>query len=83
MASIHPYKTKKGERRYEVRYRDGDGRQRSRAFTAHKDAHTFKLKVERQRFADRRLPSDKVGGRRLFDQGEVRQWLRSRHEAGR
>src|SRR6266511_56457 len=42
MASIHPYKTKKGERRYEVRYRDGDGRQRSRAFTAHKDAHTFK-----------------------------------------
>ena len=29
MASIHPYRTAKGERRYEVRYRDGDGRQRS------------------------------------------------------
>jgi integrase len=48
MASIRPYRTPSGQRRYEVRYRDGDGRQRSRAFTAHKDAQTFKLDVERK-----------------------------------
>jgi hypothetical protein len=47
MASIRPYRTPNGQRRYEVRYRDGDGRQRSRAFTAHKDAQAFKLDVDR------------------------------------
>lgn len=51
MASIRSYRTAKGERRYEVRYRDGDGRQRSRAFSAHKDAQAFKLDVERRRQA--------------------------------
>jgi integrase len=45
MASIRSYRTSKGERRYEVRYRDGDGRQRSHAFTAHKDAQAFKLVI--------------------------------------
>lgn len=33
MASINSYRTVKGERRYDVRYRDGDGKQRSRAFS--------------------------------------------------
>jgi integrase len=51
VASIRPYRTPSGQRRYEVRYRDGDGRQRSRAFTAHKDAQAFKLDVERRRQA--------------------------------
>jgi integrase len=51
MASTRPYRTPSGQRRYEVRYRDGDGRQRSRAFTAHKDAQAFKLDVERKRQA--------------------------------
>ncbi len=49
MASIRPYRTPKGERRYEVRYRDGDEHQRSRTFTAHKDARAFKADVERRR----------------------------------
>jgi hypothetical protein len=81
MASIHPYRAAKGERRYQVRYRDGDGRQRSRAFSTHKDAHAFKLEVERKRLAAcGQLPAFKAEGRRLFNQGEVRQWLRSRHQ---
>jgi hypothetical protein len=51
MASIRTYRTPSGQRRYEVRFRDGDGRQRSRAFTAHKDAQAFKLDAERRRQA--------------------------------
>ena len=48
MASIRPYRTAKGDRRYEVRYRSSDGGQRSRSFSAHKDAQAFKLDVERK-----------------------------------
>lgn len=51
MASITSYRTAKGERRYEVRYRDAAGRNRSRAFSVHKDAQAFKLDVERKRQA--------------------------------
>ncbi len=51
MASIHPYRTAKGERRYDVRYRDGQGSQRSKSFSARKDAQAFKLEVERKRQA--------------------------------
>ncbi len=51
MASIRPYRTAKGERRYDVRYRDADGRDRSRTFSVHKDAQAFKLDVERRRQA--------------------------------
>src|SRR5919198_5857770 len=51
MASINSYRTAKGERRYEVRYRDSAGRNRSRTFTVHKDAQAFKLDVERKRQA--------------------------------
>src|SRR6266508_5738614 len=51
MASISSYRTAKGERRYEVRYRDSGGRNRSRAFSVHKDAQAFKLDVERKRQA--------------------------------
>ena len=51
MASIRPYRTAKGERRYDVRYRDQHGHQRSRAFSAHKDALAFKVDVERRRQA--------------------------------
>ena len=43
--------TANGERRYEVRYRDRHGRQRSRAFSVRKDAQAFKLDVERRRQA--------------------------------
>jgi hypothetical protein len=75
MASIHPYQTKKGERRYGVRYRDRDGKQRSRAFSSHRDAHAFKLELERKR--KRRSP--RASGR-LFDEGELRRWVRSRRE---
>jgi hypothetical protein len=84
MASIRPYQTKTGKRRYQVRYRDRDGRQRSQAFSTHEAARAFKLELERKRPATRGQPSsDKVEGRRLFNEGEVRQWLRSRHGAGR
>lgn len=48
MASIRSYRTSKGERRYEVRFRDGQGRERSKAFSARKDAQSFKLDVERK-----------------------------------
>ena len=48
MASIRAYETAKGERRYEVRCRDGGHRERSRVFSVHKDARAFKLDVERR-----------------------------------
>jgi hypothetical protein len=84
MASIHPYRTKRGERRYDVRYRDSDGRRRSRAFSTLKDAHAFKLEAERTRPAiGGKLLSHKAEGRRFFNESEVRQWLRSRRGAGR
>jgi hypothetical protein len=51
VASIRPYRTASGHRRYEVRYRDGDRRERSRAFSAHKDAQAFKVDVERRQQA--------------------------------
>jgi integrase len=51
MASIRSYRTAKGERRYEVRYRNASGRDRSRAFSTHKDARAFKLDIERRRQA--------------------------------
>lgn len=84
MASIHPYQTKKGERRYHVRYRDGRSRQRSQAFSTQKDAQAFKLKVERKQPATRsQLAFDNVQGRRLFNEGEVRRWLEGRRECVR
>lgn len=48
MATIRSYRTKGGDRRYEVRFRDLEGRQRSRSFSVHKDAQAFKLDVERK-----------------------------------
>jgi len=51
MASIHPYRTAKGERRYRVAYRDGSGKQRSSSFTARADALVFKVDIERRRQA--------------------------------
>jgi integrase len=51
MASISSYRTAKGDRRYEVRYWDAVGRNRSRAFSVHKEALAFKLDVERRRQA--------------------------------
>src|SRR5437016_5369739 len=51
MASIRSYRTAKGERRYDVRYRDAAGREYSRTFSVHKDAQAFKLDVERRRQA--------------------------------
>src|SRR4051794_20957308 len=51
MASINPSRTAKGERRYEGRYRDARGPNRSRTFSVHKDAIAFKLDVERRRQA--------------------------------
>ena len=77
MASIHPYRTAKGEHRYAVRYRDGAGRKRSQAFSTHKDAQAFKLDLERKR---QTRPLSRLEGRRLFEGGEVRRWLLSRHE---
>ena len=49
MASIRSHRTRSGQRRYEVRYRDVHGRQRSRTFSVHKDAQVFRLDVERRR----------------------------------
>jgi hypothetical protein len=48
MATIRSYRTKRGDGRYEVRFRDPEGRQRSRSFSVHKDAQGFKLDVERK-----------------------------------
>lgn len=48
VASIRAYETAKGERRYEVRFRDGGHRERSRVFSVHKDARAFKLDFERR-----------------------------------
>jgi hypothetical protein len=81
MASIHLYETKKGERRYTVRYRDQQRRERSKAFPARKDAQAFKLEVERKRPTARdQHPTHKVKGSHLFDEGELRHWLRSRQQ---
>lgn len=51
MASIRTRRTARGERRYEVRYRDAAGRSRSRTFSVHKDAQAFKLDIERRQQA--------------------------------
>jgi hypothetical protein len=48
MASIDSYRTSKGERRFEVRYRDARGRSRSRVFKLRGDAQRFKVEVERR-----------------------------------
>jgi integrase len=48
MASIRSYRTATGDRRYEVRFRDADRRDRSRAFSRHRDAQAFKIEVERR-----------------------------------
>ncbi len=49
MTWIRPYRTANGERRYDVRYRDANGREQSRTFSVHKDAQAFKLDVDRRR----------------------------------
>jgi integrase len=51
MPSIRTHRTKDGARRYEVRYRDGEGRQRCRWFTAAKDAQAFKIDIDRRKQA--------------------------------
>ena len=51
MASIRAYRTSRGDRRYEVRFRDQHGLERSRAFSTHKDAQAYRLDVERRRQA--------------------------------
>lgn len=48
MAWIRACRTSKDERRYEVRYRDQSGRERSQTFRVRKDAQAFKLDVERR-----------------------------------
>ena len=49
MASVNRYRTLKGELRYELRWRDGAGRQRSRAFSRRKDAERFRVEQDRAR----------------------------------
>ncbi len=49
MASIHRYRTSKGDARYGVRWRDGAGKQRSRAFSRSKDAERFRVEQDRAR----------------------------------
>lgn len=49
MASIHRYRTQAGECRYDVRWRDGAGKQRSRAFSRRKDAERFRVEQDRAR----------------------------------
>jgi integrase len=51
MASIRSYRTAKGERRYEVRYRDAQGGEHSKSFGVRRDAQAFKLDIERKRQA--------------------------------
>jgi hypothetical protein len=80
MASIRSYRTSKGKRRYKVRYRDRAGKQRSRAFSTHRDAQAFKLDVERKRQLGKPR-SHKVEGRRLFNEAEIARWL-EQHRKG-
>lgn len=63
MAAIRSYRTRAGERRYEVRFRDAEGKQRSRSFSAAKDARAFKLDIERKRQAGTlyQPPSERFG----------------------
>jgi integrase len=49
MASIHRYRTTQGELRYDVRWRDGAGRQRSHAFLRRRDAERFRVEQDRAR----------------------------------
>ncbi len=51
MASIRSHRTKDGSRRYEVRYRDAENKQRCRWFTRAKDAQAFKVDIERRQQA--------------------------------
>jgi integrase len=76
MASIQLYRTSRGERRYEVRYRDQDGRQRSRRFSAQRDAQAFKLDTERKHQAGGlyQAPPERFGAL-------ARAWL-ERYEVG-
>src|SRR6266511_946879 len=48
MASIRPYWTTAGAKRWEVRWRDAAGRDRSKAFGREGDAKRFKVDVERR-----------------------------------
>jgi integrase len=49
MASVHRYRTRKGDLRYDVRWRDGAGKQRSRVFSRRKDAERFRVEQDRAR----------------------------------
>src|SRR6188472_1610241 len=49
MASIHRYTTSKGEVRHAVHWRDGAGKQRSKAFSRRKDAERFRVEQDRAR----------------------------------
>jgi hypothetical protein len=49
MASIHRYTTSKGEVRYAVHWRDGAGKQRSKAFFRRKDAERLRVEQDRAR----------------------------------
>src|SRR6266508_624241 len=60
MASIRKKRTGGGERRFEVRWRDGLGADRSKTFTTERDARRFKVDVERRA---------QLGG--LYDAGPV------------
>jgi integrase len=48
VASIRRYKTGKGEARFEVRWRDGRGRDRCKAFKLRGDAAKYRVEVERR-----------------------------------
>lgn len=63
MASVRAYRTRCGERRYEVRFRDSEGKSRSRSFSVAKDARAFKLDVERRLQAGvlYQAPSERFG----------------------
>jgi hypothetical protein len=49
VASIHRYRTGSGAVRYEVRWRDGVGKQHSKAFRLRKDAERFRVECDRER----------------------------------
>jgi integrase len=48
MAWIEKYKTLRGEPRYRVGYRLGDGKKRGRSFTRKRDAEIFKIEIGRR-----------------------------------
>lgn len=76
MASVHTEKTSTGARRYRVKWRDEDNRQRSRSFATELDARGFAVEIDRGTALD---PRD---GDRTLEDFAMLDYLPSRRWSG-